>query len=358
MNLVFVTRIVDRADTRSGFIFDWIDALAEEVDELHVICLNKGDTSGLPQNVHIGSMGKDKGAPKIAQLLNYVGLLMQWAPGSQGILCHMHPIYAIVAFPFAKLFGRKLGLWYTHKQVDEKLRLAHRMVDVVFTASPESFRLKSKKKRVVGHGINIERFARTTRSERSDGVFQVVSLGRISPVKDYETLVKAAEEFVKDEGREGVRFDIYGDPATATDESYLESLLEMVDDADLDEVVSFHPGVPYGQVPNIYERADVFVNLSTEAGLDKTVLEAAASKTLVLAAYEGFRGAFTNISPLLIADSNEPKMVSSQLQLIKSTSQSEKEQIIQRLYAWVKENHDLTQLAKRIVGEYSNNSPR
>ncbi len=355
MNLVFVTRIVDRQDTRSGFVFDWIEALADEVDRLYVICLEKGDVSGLPANVEVGSMGKEEGNSRLHKLTAYWGFLVDWLPQSKGVLVHMHPLYAIAAWPLTTIYGKKMGLWYTHKQVDGKLKLAHAMVDVVFTASTESFRLPSNKARVMGHGINMGRFSRTMYEERGDNVFRIVSLGRISLSKDYETMVLAMRELVKaSEANQAIsyRLDIYGDPALEQDEVYLDNLLEMTEGAGLDEVISFHPGVPYGEVPELYARGDLFINLSQTGSMDKTVLEAAASKTLVLTSNEAYYRPLLNISPMLVADNNEPKELAAKIKALKDLPQAERDTLIQRLYEWVKGEHDIKQLATRLVGEY------
>ena len=61
MNLLFITRIVDLQDTRSGFVFDWIKVFADEVERLYIICQEAGDVDGLPANVGIRSFWKEKG---------------------------------------------------------------------------------------------------------------------------------------------------------------------------------------------------------------------------------------------------------------------------------------------------------
>ena len=58
----------------------------------------------------------------------------------------------------AKNFQKKTLLWYTHKAVNWKLKLAEKLVDKIFTASKESFRLPSKKVEITGHGIDLEKF--------------------------------------------------------------------------------------------------------------------------------------------------------------------------------------------------------
>ena len=311
-------------------------------------------------------MGKERGEDRIGQLARYMRLLVLWTPRSQGVLIHMHPVYAIVAWLPSRLFGKRLGLWYTHRAVSRRLKLAHRLVDIVFTASPESFRLRSTKIRIMGHGINMERFSRTIYPERSDNLFRIVSVGRISPSKDYETLIKAAEllhhEFrITNHGNgseskiRNSKFEIhiYGDPALPSDEAYLESLLTFVGEAGLEESISFHPGVPYSEVPRLYADADLVVNLSRTGSIDKTVLEAAASKSLVLTSNEAFYRPLLQISPLLIADNNEPKELATKIRALSELSPADRDVLINKLYGWVTSEHDIKQLAQRIIQEFS-----
>src|SRR3989344_6504628 len=140
------------------------------------------------------------------------------------------------------------------------------------------------------------------------------------------------------------RLHVYGDPALSEDEAYLLSLLTLVEKEALEEYVFFHPGVPYGEVPELYGRADLFVNLSQTGSLDKAVLEAAASKILVLTSNEAFYQPLVKISPMLVASNNEPKELSSKIKALKELGQAERDTIICELQEWVIKEHDIKQL--------------
>ena len=159
MKLVFVTRKVDRQDFLTSFVFGWISKLAASLDKLYVICQEQGDTSGLPANVEVYSFGKEKGHGRFRQGLTLFTLIFKLAGNSQGIFVHMHPIYLITAWLPAKLFGKKIILWYMHKSVDLKLKIAHALADTVLTASPESFRVKSKKLRSLDTELTLKSLA-------------------------------------------------------------------------------------------------------------------------------------------------------------------------------------------------------
>ena len=102
----------------------------------------------------------------------------------------------------------------------------------------------------------------------------------------------------------------------------------------------------------LYARADLFVNLSQTGSVDKAVLEAAASKTLVLTSNEAFYTSLRNISPMLVASNNEPKELASKIKALRELGQAERATIIGMLYTWVCEEHDVKRLAKKIVDAY------
>jgi glycosyltransferase involved in cell wall biosynthesis len=374
MKLVFITRKVDRNDSLTGFVFSWIEKLAQNLEKLYVICQEKGDVSGLPKNVEVFSFGKEKGYGKLRQGYQLFVISFKLARSANGFFVHMHPIYAVIAWLPAKLLGRKLILWYTHKAVDWKLRLATMLVDEVFTASPESFRIKSGKVKVVGHGTDLTKFQIPclagrqansppkayppladkfqTNPKSQNHKFKILSIGRISPVKDYETLIKAVEILYHHKNVKDIEVEIYGKIGLPEHQSYLDSLVEFVRNANLEEVIKFQGELNYEYVDEVYQEADLFVNLSQTGSIDKAVLEAAASGTLVLTSNEAFGPPFSKISPLLFFSRNDPEDLAGKILEISSLSEMEKKSLRLKLCQWVKENHNLDDLVKIIVNEF------
>ncbi|KKW23555.1 MAG: Glycosyltransferase [Parcubacteria group bacterium GW2011_GWA2_51_12] len=351
MKLIFVTRKVDRSDALTGFVFTWISALAKNLERLYVICQEKGDVSGLPGNVEVISFGKERGYGKARQGYHLFKLSWGLARNADGFFVHMHPAYAILASLPARIFGRKIILWYTHKSVDLKLRIAHALVDEVLTASRESFRLPSRKVKVIGHGIDLAKFS--GKGERvSNAKFRIVSIGRISPVKDYETLIKAAK-ILKDEDTAGFEIEIYGRAGLPQHQAYLDSLVQFVHNADLEDIVKFQGELSYDFVEEIYREADLFVNLSKTGSIDKNVLEAAAASVPVLTSNEAFHQDFLKISPLLIVRQDDPAELAAKLGEIMVLPARERSRIGQTLRTWVERNHDLKTLVEKIIREFA-----
>lgn len=355
MKLIFITRKIDRGDALTGFIFTWIEKLAGELEKLYVICQEKGDVSGLPKNVEIYSFGKERGYGKLRQAYELFITSYKLARRADGFFVHMHPIYAIVTWIPSKLFGKKLILWYTHKSVDLKLRIAHALVDEVLTASAESFRLPSKKIKIIGHGIDLKKFTPSLsppfQGGERGGVFKILSIGRISPVKDYETLIKAVE-ILRDEGKMDFEVKIYGKIGLPKHQTYLDALVEFIHNADLEDIVKFEGEVNYEFVPELYREADLFVNLSQTGAIDKTVLEAGASGVLTLTSNEAFAVPISKISPLLFFERNNPADLAEKILKIKSLNDAEKKKIRSELRRWVEEDHNLNHLVKKIILEF------
>ncbi|MFH0820032.1 MAG: glycosyltransferase family 4 protein [bacterium] len=378
MKLLMITRKVDQDDALAGFAYNWIKKIAKKTDSLKVICLEKGNISGLPENVEIYSLNRDKYSRssrlirRLALCLNFQKLAWQLTPTVDGVFCHMNPEYTILIAPYAKLFKKKIVSWYTHKAVTWRLKLMEKLADAVLTASPESFRLPSKKVKVVGHGIDVEKFKpsnvilsppkadeesrenlagssrRSTESgtPQDDKNFIILSVGRISPTKDYETLIKAADIL---QNKLDFKIKIIGSPGLAEQASYFFSLKEMVEKMNLREKVEFVGAVPHREIASYFKSADLFVNLSDTGSLDKAVLEAMASGALVLTSNE----AFSKILPTeLMVEKNQPEILAQKILWVFNLNQDRKKELSGKLRQIVVESHNLDKLVEKIIEQF------
>ena len=294
MTLLMITRKVDKNDSNAGFVYYWLKSISRQVDRLIVICQELGDYSALPANIELNSLGKEFGNSKFKQLIRFQNLLLGSLPQVDGVFVHMIPIYSILAGIWCKLYNKKLILWYTHKSVDWRLGLANLFVSEFATASHISFRLKTRKKvNVLGHGIDIRRFSPAEKAQLSDKqadkkIFKLISIGRISPTKDYESMVKAVYG-LSQQGIANLKLSILGDVALKKDVGYFESLKQMVDKMNLQSKVEFLGAVPNYLVPRYLQQSDLFINLSGTGSLDKAILEAMACQCMVLTSNVAFR---------------------------------------------------------------------
>ena len=76
------------------------------------------------------------------------------------VFVHMNPEYIVIAGTLWRLMSKKIALWYMHKSVNLKLRIAV-FSQILFYRVCRGFRLPTKKLHVMGHGIDTDFFFRT-----------------------------------------------------------------------------------------------------------------------------------------------------------------------------------------------------
>ena len=194
MKLLVITQIVDETDSNLGFFHNWLKKIASKVDHLYVICLKEGKHS-LPGNVTILSLGKENTVSRFEYVCRFYKYIWRYRHEYDNVLVHMNPEYVVLGGLLWKVWHKKVLLWYLHKSVDFKLRVAEKLVTKIFTASAESFRLPSKKVKIVGHGIDLTEF--TARTKPLSGKISLVTVGRTTRSKDLKTLIIGVAELKK-----------------------------------------------------------------------------------------------------------------------------------------------------------------
>jgi glycosyltransferase involved in cell wall biosynthesis len=284
MKLLIITQKVDKNDSNLGFFHEWLKEFSKNVEKLSVICLEKGEYD-LPK-VNVYSLGKEHGVSRVGRLFNFYRYVFSLSGDYGTVFVHMNPIYLILAGWHWRLSGKKIGLWYTHKSVDLKLRLGVLFAHHIFTASPESFRLASKKLHVTGHGIDTNLFS-PQGEQKSQGPFSLITVGRISPTKNINYIINALQKLIQD----GIdaHLTIVGTPITQSDRVYEEKLKKTIAEKNLIQKVTFLGAIPHQELPRYYKDADVFINMSNTGSIDKSVLEAGSMNIPVITSNVAFK---------------------------------------------------------------------
>ena len=252
----------------------------------------------------------------------------------------MNPIWMVSGGVIWKILRKKCFLWYTSKGVTLKLKVAEKLADKIFTASPESFRIKSKKVIVTGHGIDTELFKPLEHQQlTTHNEIRILSVGRIAPVKNYEVLIEAAK-ILKDEGVKFVAM-IVGETPLDKDKEYAKKIKLEITDYQLQNHFNFVGKVEHKNLPSHYLSHDIFVHLSKTGSLDKTLLEAMACGMNVLSSNDAAK-AF--LPPGLVFNENNAGELADK---IKGASQHK---IDGKLREFVVENHNLDNLIDKISG--------
>lgn len=287
MRLLILTQTVDSDDPVLGFFCAWLRLFSKEVDELHVVCLQKGRFDA-PPNTHIYSLGKEHGKSRIRELVRLYAYMWKLRGRYDVVLVHMNPIYVVLLGVLWKIQGVPIGMWYTHKSVTVLLRIAEKLCDRIFTASQSSFRLKSAKVLVVGHGIDTDIFAPLAHRMPHDQCV-ILSVGRITRSKNQLLLMQALASIRSSLAGKRVKLIMIGAPATGDDVKYLGAVYAYIQEHNLSDSVEYAESKRHEELVEYYQNADIFVNLSTTGSLDKVVLEACATNLDVLTSNEAFR---------------------------------------------------------------------
>lgn len=285
MRLLVITQRVDSRDTNLAIHVRWLQELSILCETVTVIAQSVGSHE-LPSNVRVLSLGKEAGASKLRQYFRLQGFLWKETSKCDSILVLMVPLYVLLSAKIAMLRRKPIYLWYTHKHVSLTLRAATPFIRRVFSASPESFRLKTKKVRFLGHAIDTDFFTTDADVKRQEG--KIVTVGRISPVKRLEILIDAVKE-LREKGTRA-SLDIVGAPILEQDRAYAMQLREQIDRLGLGEFVRFRGGLSPAEVRTEYQTASVCANASATGSLDKAILEAMACGCPSVTSNEAFVG--------------------------------------------------------------------
>lgn len=293
MKLLIMTQAVDREDTNLGAFYYWFDLLARRAEGVVIIASRVGAVD-FPPNVRVVSLGKEQHAGRIRRLARFTALCRRHIPESDAILFHQIPEFALAAAPFMLASRPTTALWYAHGAVTWRLRLAERIVDHVLTSSESGFRLPSKKVRHLGQAINVELFSPGAAARPPDGALRMVSVGRISPVKNYETIIAGCAR-LRDVKKHPWTLTVVGNPITPADFAYFEKIKALVREKSIESRITFLGARRYSEIPAILREHDMFVNASRTGSLDKAVLEAMACGLTTITSNEAYR-------PVLPAD--------------------------------------------------------
>ncbi len=288
MHIIRVLMITPRVDPEEdvfGFIYYWVKELGSRVDRLVVLTVRSGSRehlSKLPPNTVVYEIGDRRGISRLIYAAKTIvrAILKERI---DVVFTHMYVEFALFATPIARIFRKPVVMFYAHGAVDFKLRVAALLVDRVATSSEKGFRINTSKRVIVGQGIDVEKFRGASNPDGKT----VLYVGRISPVKNIDVLIKAAGMI----GDREVEVVIVGKPYEK-DSGYMEFIKEEIKRQGLEGRVKLVGDVPHERVVEYYRRATVFVNPSATGSLDKTVLEAMACEVPVVTCNEAFYDIF------------------------------------------------------------------
>jgi len=333
--IIFVTQQIDPEHPNLAAATAMVSALAERVDEVVVIAL-RAVPGALPDNCKVYVIGADR---RMLRGLKYgAALVRSLYPRPMGLVAHMSPIYAVLAAPVLRPQGIPVVLWFTHWKPSRLLRLSEILSNKVVSVARGSFPLRSDKVVSIGHGIDMSQFPCQDHGEAAPPL-RAVALGRTSPAKGLEAIVKAVL-LVRERGVEVV-LEIRGPSETREEREHLVYLQQLASDA-----VRVEPPVPRPRLPEVFAQTDVLVNNTAEGSLDKVVFEACASCLPVLASNPSF---VVLLEEELRFDRNDVEGIARGLTWIASRTADERRELGRDLRRRVEADHSSETWAKRVL---------
>lgn len=340
--ILFITQVVDPADSNLGATTAKIAALARRVDEVVVLC-DRGVEGVLPDNCRLRVFG----APtRTRRALRYVSALVgELREKPIAVVGHMVPLYTLVAAPFVRARRVPLMLWYTHWKGHIVLRMAMVVCTNLLSLDVRSFPLRSRKVVGIGHGIDLNEFPCQPVEPLAGRSFRVISLGRYSPPKRLDELVEGVR-IARERGLDA-RIDLYGTASPGLEASYKQQLEQLVAREDYREFATVGGPIPRTEVPPVYAEADVVA--SNFISPDKIVLEACASCRPVIASHEAFDTLFEGIEPPLAFERGRPATFADRIEALAALSDEERHAIGETLRERVRTQHSVETWADAIL---------
>jgi glycosyltransferase involved in cell wall biosynthesis len=322
MKLIFCTQRLDAADPVLAATIPMVRALAARVDELVVLC----DSAAVElDGVRIHTFG----APtQVQRGARFAAALARELKGCDGVVAHMVPLYAVLAAPLVRPRRIPLVLWYTHWKAHAVVRAAERVCTAVTSVDTRSFPLRSSKLHALGHAIDLDEFRCT---DAPATPLRALVLGRYSPAKGLETILRAAREA-------GVQVEAHGTDETF--EAYKRELQQAFPEAELGGPV------PRADEPELFARSHVLVNNMRAGAPDKVVYEAAASCLPVVASNPVFDEL---LEPELRFKRDDPDELAARLRAFEARDAAARRELGRRLREQVAAHHSADSWAGGIL---------
>jgi len=353
MKLLIITQKVDKNDLILGFFHGWLIEFAKNIEKLTIICLGIGEHN-LPQNVSVFSLGKPtQGWPvsdwkrlfyKLRALVIFYKYIFKLRKEYDAVFVHMNKEYMILGGLLWKLWNKKVALWYNHPFGDIAAKISVFLSNNVFYTSPQAFTSRYKKSKQMSAGIDTNLFRKIEDIKKDKN--SILFLGRISPIKNLDLLINAIISINKSGGN--LKLNIYGGPINSADYSYIDNL--KTNTKKYDKFIIFNEPIANNKTPEIFNKHELFVNLTPSGSLDKTTLEAMSCGSLVLVSNEYFDEILDNdLKKIVLFKEKDLDDLIIKIKQIFKLNKNKKKEISEKLREIVIQKHGLSLLVKNVI---------
>ncbi len=357
MNLLVITQKIDINDDTLGFFHNWIYKFSQKVDKLFVIVLQKGEYH-LPKNVVVLSLGKERYKDylpsfllKTIYLLRFYRYIWQFRKEYDNVFIHMNSVYVIMGGLFWKIFRKRIGLWYAHIKVSFLTKISVYFVDFIFSPSKASFKFITPKLKETGHGIDINIFKPSVIRKNQGNRYNLISVGRISQVKNYDVLIRAVKILARQKKfKDRFSVKIIGAPIYQRDYEYLKKLKKKIRYYHLDSYFHWLGSVPNKNIIKFYRQGDIFICMQCQGGFAKSVLEAMSCGLICIVCSPVYT--IDKFSEELVFQADDPFSLAEKIGNVFNWPKKKLKEYQYLAINYVKDNHNLDTLINRILSFY------
>lgn len=350
MKLLILTQKIDINDDLLGFMNNWVAEFAKYCEKITVIALGVG-RHDLSANVKVLGLGKEEYSRHsrairiLAFIYRFYKYIWQERKNYDKVFVHMNKEYVWFGWLLWKLIGKKIIFWYAHYKTELPAKISLFLSDKIVTSTRLACKYKSKKMTVVGQGINTD-FFRNLNYGQSNQI-NLLSLGRISPVKNINTLIRAMAKIVKENDK--IFLNLVGEPGHEY-KGYFQGVKDLVKNLGLEPRVKFHGRISNSETLEFYNKNDIFINLTVSGSFDKTTLEAMACERLILVSNAVFKEIFPkDLQKILMFKERDENDLARKLINLINLSEDKKNEIKKINREIIINNHSLKNLVKNIM---------
>lgn len=323
---------------------DWINAFASQCNKVYVFSTHIGKYA-LPSNVRTIELGGGSFIGKFKWIINTSRSIILYLKLKENVIIfhHMSQYTAIYPGIIFRLMRTNQGLWYAHHNKNLSLFIAEKIVNFGFTSAKGAFPINSRKIYTIGQGIDINKFIISEKilERKQNGI---VSLGRISPVKNLEKLLHSDTKNFEIQFRGRV-----------LDQNYKLELQSLAKKQG--KTLKILNPISYKSVPK-YLANWKYYYCGTQVAVDKAAIEAALSGCLILTINSNVIE-LTGMSYLYsFLRVNVPSTIESQIAVFESLDKSTLKMVQIMLRNYCAEQNNVENTTKKITSVLHNSKDR
>ncbi len=350
MKLLILTQKVDTTDGVLSFMLGWIREFAKQCEHVTVIALYVGKYE-LPKNVTVLSLGKEKGVSRVKYLFNFYRYIIGERKKYDVVFVHMNHVYMLLGGLVWRLFGKRTALWFAHGSIPWNLSLATFFAYRVLSSTPSGFRLTTSKLRIIGQGINTNYFRPPEKEREGVSPIRLLVIGRISPAKDYETLLCGIKK-IHEKKKYPVILDIVGGAGTPEQESYFSRMKKLTEELGIAHIVNFHGATSHDATLQFFQKADIFVSTAINGSFDKAMGDAMSTGLPVVTCSEAMLEVLGTLAPRFYFQKSNVDELVARLEELIALDHKERNQLGLTLRRIIEEEHGLTYFITKVLRSY------